>query len=328
MASALRILTALAAAPLLLAGQVSRSAPSAQPTDARPTDASSTLRPEDLRVAEVAWRLALTAPALCPRTVRQTGFLFHHLAEYLPGDRSTMIAAYGLDRGPGVLAVIGGSPAARAGLAAGDVLLAANGTAFPSPVRIAAEKDRDRWRPQVEASEKLLDDRLEAGPVDLLVLRDGRELRLRLDSVRGCAARVRLARSSQVNAFHTGRYVVMTTGMLAFLTSDDELAVVLGHEMAHSILGHPVMTEGQGVLAGFGIGSGGIWQREAEADRFGLRLMAAAGYRLDAAIPFWRRYLGKYDGAQLFRSHPSLDARVKIATGEIAAIRAGRPFAR
>jgi predicted Zn-dependent protease len=118
----------------------------------------------------------------------------------------------------------------------------------------------------------------------------------------------------------------MTTAMLAFVANDDELAVVLGHEMSHSILHHPVMSEGEGILAGFGIGAGAIWQREAQADRFGLRLMAAAGYDLDAVIPFWRRYLMKYDGPQLFRSHPSLEARTKMAAEEIAAIRAGAPW--
>jgi Zn-dependent protease with chaperone function len=289
-----------------------------------PAAPASTLRDDDLRVGAVAWRLATAQPALCPRTAPQAGFLFHHLGEYLPRDRGTMIAQYGLDRGPGILAVFAEGPAARAGLQAGDVLLAANGTALPTGARIAAEKDK--WRPAAEAAEAMLDERLAAGPVDLLVLREGREFHVRLAPVAACAARVRLARSNQVNAFHTGRYVVMTTGMLAFLRNDDELALVLGHEMSHSILGHPVMSEGQGVLAGFGIGSGTLWQREAQADRFGLRLMAAAGYDLDAAIPFWRRYLGRYDGPQLFRSHPSLDARVKLATEEIAAIRGGRPF--
>jgi hypothetical protein len=317
----LRLLLSLLAAPALLAAQ----APPAPPAAAAEAPAS-TLRDEDLRVARVAWRLATADPSICPRTERQAGFLFHHLAEYLPRDRPTMIERYGLDRGPGVLAVFAGSPAARAGLAAGDVLLAANGTPFPSGARIAAETDRDTWRPLAEAAEASLDAKLAAGPVDLIVLRGGAERHVTLGSVPVCAARVRLARSTQVNAFHTGRYVVMTTALLAFLKSDDELALVLGHEMAHSILGHPVMGEGQGVLAGFGIGAGAIWRREAQADRFGLRLMAAAGYDLGAAIPFWRRYLTRYDGAQLFRSHPSLDARVRIATEEIAAIRAGRRF--
>ncbi|MFL6858136.1 MAG: M48 family metalloprotease [Allosphingosinicella sp.] len=315
------LLASLFAVPLPAAAQP----PAAPPVAAAASAPASTLRDEDLRVGEVAWRMAVAAAAICPRTEPRAGFLFHHLAEYLPRDRATMVAAYGLDRGPGVLAVLAGSPAARAGLAAGDVLLAANGDRFAAGARIA-EAGGDKWRPLAEASEALFDAKLSAGPVDLLVLRAGREFHLTLGSVRVCAARARLARSTQVNAFHTGRYVVTTTALLAYLRNDDELALVLGHEMAHSILGHPVMSEGQGVLAGFGIGAGAIWQREAEADRFGLRLMAAAGYDLDAAIPFWRRYLARYDGAQIFRSHPSLDARIRIATEEIAAIRADRPF--
>ncbi len=57
-----------------------------------------------------------------------------------------MTATYGLDRGPGVLTVLAGSPAAFAGLVAGDVLLAVNGTPFLSPVAIAAEPKRRKWR--------------------------------------------------------------------------------------------------------------------------------------------------------------------------------------
>jgi predicted Zn-dependent protease len=85
------------------------------------------------------------------------------------------------------------------------------------------------------------------------------------------------------------------------------------------------MTNSEGLLASFGIKAGIFWHREEEADRLGLRLMAAAGYDLEAAIPFWRRYLGKYDWyPQLFRSHPSLAARENIVREEIAAIARGR----
>jgi predicted Zn-dependent protease len=146
-----------------------------------------------------------------------------------------------------------------------------------------------------------------------------------LGSEPGCLGRVRLARSTQVNAFATGRTVVMTTAMLAFLRSDDELAVVLGHELAHNIFGHPATRTEEGLLAGLGIKASAMWKREEAADRFGLRLVADAGFDLEAAIPFWRRYLGKYDWfPQIFRSHPSLGAREKIAAEEIAAIRSGR----
>jgi hypothetical protein len=311
-----------ALALLLLSAPVAATPPAAAQAQAA-FSTGTTLRKDDLRVGAVAYRLAVSGRALCPRTIPQTGLLFHHLAEYLPRDRPLMVTTYGLDRGPGVLAIVAGSPADQAGLVAGDVLLGVDGSAFPSPVAIAAERDPKRMRAMAEASEAQLEDALGHGPAALRVLREGRELNLTLGSLPGCEARVRLARSSQVNAFHTGRKVVMTTAMLAFLADDDELAVVLGHEMSHSILHHPVMSEGEGILAGFGIGAGAIWQREAQADRFGLRLMAAAGYDLGAVIPFWRRYLLKYDGPQLFRSHPSLEARTRMAEQEIAAIRAG-----
>jgi hypothetical protein len=306
--------------PLAAAGQ----------SGAAQTNAESTLRQADLRVAAAAYRIALAGRPLCSQAHPLTGLLFHHLAEYEPADRALMRERYGLDRGPGVLSVIAATPAARAGLVAGDVLLAVDGSAFPSPVAIAAEPDRDKWRKQVEATEFQLEDRLKRGPARLRVLRDGRELDLMLDSVPGCLGRIRLARSKQVNAFANGRYVVMTTSMLEFLRSDDELAVVLAHELSHNILHHPTLLDEQGVpkkglFRAIGGNAKKVWRTEEEADRFGIRLMATAGYDVGAAIPFWRRYLGKYDFfPQIFRTHPSLGARERITREAIAAL-AGPP---
>jgi hypothetical protein len=297
---------------------------SAQPAPAAAVDApaSTTLRRDDLRVALVAYRLALAGSALCTERYPLTGMLFHHLAEYEPGDRPLMVARYGLDRGPGVLTVLSQTPAARAGLAAGDVLLAVNGRPLPTGASVAAEPKREKWRRLADEAEAELETALRRGPADLRVLRQGREIQLRLGSLPACLGRVRLARSTQVNAFATGRTVVMTTAMLRFLRSDGELAVVLGHELAHNIFGHRQMRNEEGILRGLGIKPSAIWKREEAADRFGLRLMSAAGYDLDSAIPFWRRYLGKYDWfPQIFRSHPSLGARERIAAEEIAAIR-------
>ncbi|HYW16870.1 MAG TPA: M48 family metallopeptidase [Allosphingosinicella sp.] len=285
-------------------------------------EASTTLRRDDLRVAAVAYRLALGGSALCADRYPLTGMLFHHLAEYEPADRPLMVARYGLDRGPGVLTVIADTPAARAGLVAGDVLLAVNGKRLPTGASVAAEPKRDKWRRIADETEAELETALRRGAADLRILRQGREIGLRLGSLPACLGRVRLARSTQVNAFATGRTVVMTTAMLKFLRGDDELAVVLGHELAHNIFGHRQMRNEEGILRGLGIKPSAVWKREEAADRFGLRLMSASGYDLDSAIPFWRRYLGKYDWfPQIFRSHPSLGARERIAAEEIAAIR-------
>jgi hypothetical protein len=283
---------------------------------------STTLRHDDLRVGLVAYHLALAGAALCRERYPLTGLLYHHLAEYEPADQRLMAARYGLNRGLGVLTVMGGTPAARAGLVAGDVLLAVNGRPLPTGASVAAEPKREKWRRLADEAEDELETALRQGPAELRVLRAGREIELRLGSIPACLGRVRLARSTQVNAFATGRAVVMTVAMLGFLRSDDELAVVLGHELAHNIFHHRAMRSEEGILRGLGIKPSAVWKREEAADRFGLRLMAAADYDLDAAIPFWRRYLGKYDWfPQIFRSHPSLAAREKIAAEEIAAIR-------
>jgi len=320
----------LFALPILLAGIYSGAAESQNvgPPVAAPIIAApgSTLRQADARVAAIIYRFGLTGIGHCPVRAPLTGMLMHHLAEYEPADRVLMTATYGLDRGPGVLTVLAGSPAAFAGLVAGDVLLAVNGTPFLSPVAIAAESKRRKWRKQTDAGEIQLEEALRIGPARLTVLREGKEVVITLDSLPGCPARVRLARSSQTNAFASGRSVVMTTSMLAFVRDDSELAVVLGHELAHNILRHPVIRDEEGVpdeglLRALGLKKNRIWRSEEQADRLGLRLMAAAGYDLAAAIPFWRRYLRKYDWfPQIFRSHPSLGAREGIAAEEIAAI--------
>ena len=309
---------------LLLAGHAAFGQ-SAQPSG------QSTLRQADLRVGAVAYRIALAGRPYCSQPQPLTGLLFHHLGEYEPADRITMIQRHGLDRGPGILTVLADTPAARAGLVAGDVLLAVNGKPFPSPVAEAAIANRDSRRKAMEASEFQLEEQLRSGSARLRLLRNGREIEASLGSVQGCLGRVRLARSSQTNAFANGRFVVMTTSMLDFLRSDDELAVVLGHEMSHNILHHPTLLDEQGVPKGgigraFGKNAKRVWRTEEEADRFGIRLMAAAGFDVQAAIPFWRRYLGKYDWfPQVFRTHPSLPVRERITREAIAALSGPAP---
>ncbi|WP_158266293.1 M48 family metallopeptidase [Allosphingosinicella deserti] len=292
---------------------------------------ASTLRESDARVAAIAYRLARMGKALCPETHPLTGMLFHHLAEYGLADRALMIERYALNRGPGILTVLADTPAARAGLKAGDVLLTIGGQPLTSGAVIAAEAKRTVWRKRVEAEEARLEAALRQGPVPLKVLRAGQSIEVTLDSEPGCYGKVRLARSTQVNAFASGSTVIMTTAMLDFLKSDDEVAVVLGHELSHNILKHPDLLDDQGVprkgiFRGIGKNASRVWKTEEEADRFGIRLVWRAGYDVNAAIPFWRRYLGRYDALpQIFRTHPSLSVRERITREEIAALAQAAP---
>lgn len=303
----------------------SAGVPDASPPRDRAKAPASYIREADYRVARIGYRIGLAGAPLCPDPYPLTGMLLQHLAEYGFADRDQAIELYGLDRGPGVLAVVEDSPAARAGIVAGDVLIAVNGTAFPSPVTIAAGLDNEEARPGIRMSEGWLEQALGRGAAQLTLLREGQEIQVRLEPESGCPARVRLARSDQVNAFANHGYAIMTTSLLNFLESDDELAIVLGHEIAHVILKHPEKLEAQGVPEGlfrsFGSNARRVRATEVEADKLGLKLAWRAGYDVAAAIPYWRRYYGKYAVMpQLFRTHPSLHDRERLIRETIAGL--------
>jgi len=295
------------------------------------TASGSFLREADHRVVSIVYRLGLAGRSLCPETFPLTGLAFHHLGEYRPQDRRQAIARYGVDQGVGILSVVGDSPAARAGIAAGDVILAVNGSALPAPAQIAAEVDENRRRERMSAAEALIEDQLRLGPARLDLLRGGRPTTVTLGSVPGCPARGRLARSGQDNAFADGRYAIMTTGFLGFFRTDDELAVALAHELAHNILRHPQQLEAQGVpqrgiMRQIGRNARLVRATEEEADRLSVRLLAAAGYDLDAIIPFWRRLYARPDAIlQIISAHPSLRVRERIIGEALSELRGSAP---
>jgi predicted Zn-dependent protease len=65
---------------------------------------------------------------------------------------------------------------------------------------------------------------------------------------------------------------------------------------------------------------------ELEADRLSVRLLDAAGYDLDAIIPFWRRLSGRLDSRlAVISAHPGLRARERNIEEAIAAVRGAPP---
>ncbi len=325
-----RALLALAAS--LVAGVQGRAAPS-QPPQPQPLHSGSFLRADDHRVASVAYRLAVAGRQHCESLLPLTGLSLHYLPEYDASTQREAARLYGIDRGPGVLSVAPNSPAARAGVVAGDVILMVNGVTLPSgEAMVRAAAGKKKWREAVETLDDTLEDQLRIGPVRVGILRAGRLVEVVIEPVVGCPVRARLARSSQANAFADGRTAIVTTRMLSFVKSDDELAVVLAHEAAHNILGHPARLEDQkvpkGVLANFGKNAKRIRRTEVEADRLGLKLLWSAGYDTAAVLPFWRRLYRAFDPVptpKLFSRHPSLAARERIVQETLAELGQGQP---
>jgi len=246
----------------------------------------------DDRVARVAWRLSSTGAVLCPTVRQSAGWALHSARQYSPELRPFAEARFGLQGDlPGILAAPQGSPAALALLRPGDVIVSVNGEAL-------AVGDNGGREPQfhgLAVNIAKLDRALAAGPVKLEVLRNGQLVAVGVTPVRACGYEVQLNPSDELNARADGRRLFISTALAGFTQTDDELALILGHELAHNVLRHRSWSEtgGEGRtvvddncdprLCGAG-------DHERQADRVGLYLMARAGYEPAVAAPFWRRF--------------------------------------
>src|SRR5687768_14024601 len=91
------------------------------------------LRAFDARVATIGHRIAVASLDLCSQIQWRPGVALHALSQYSGRSREAAARDFGLDRGPGVLALAAGGPAERAGLRIDDILLAVDGAALPTP---------------------------------------------------------------------------------------------------------------------------------------------------------------------------------------------------
>lgn len=166
----------------------------------------------------------------------------------------------------------------------------------------------------------------------------------------GYAWEYKLVLDDQVNAWcMPGGKIVVYTGILPITQTEEGLAVVLGHEIAHALLNHGQQRMSAGVLqdlgatgislmmgnqspesqalamTAYGAGSSIFGtmpfsrNHESEADHYGLILMAIAGYNPDEAIPFWERMaeLGGGGTPEFLSTHPSDETRIKQLQGWI-----------
>ena len=155
---------------------------------------------------------------------------------------------------------------------------------------------------------------------------------------------VAVIRSPQVNAFCLpGGKIAVYTGILPIAETEEGLAAVMGHEMAHAIARHGSQrilrtSLAQTILAGAqmsfsdmdpnqrqmviaALGAGAQYgvllpfsrEHETEADEMGVIYMARAGYDPTAAIMFWERMqqkAGGNQGPEFASTHPSNATRI------------------
>jgi hypothetical protein len=281
------------------------------------------MRALDQRVAAIGFRLATAGRALCTAHENLPGFAVHDLSQYGTSFRPAAIRAFGLDAGPGVLALVPGSPAERAGLRLDDVLISADGRPLPH-----GDPGRDRSFDRMAQILDLLDAAFADGSADLQIRRAGASLLVHVGTEPGCASRFQLIPSGRLNAEADGRYVQVTTAIAAYVADDAELAAVLAHEFAHNILGHRVRLDqarvSRGFFGNFGRNAERIRETEIEADRYSIYLLDRAGYDPEAAVRFWTRFGQRGLNFLGSPTHPNWRSRIALFETEIAAIRRAR----
>ncbi len=205
------------------------------------------------------------------------------------------IERYQLDSEPRVLATVPGLAAARGGLLPGDVVKAVDGTKIKKRVRL-----------------DLLRGKADSDIVRLEVEREGVPKTLELEVQMGCSIPGHFEFGPRINAYAMswGRLtgVYFYSGILGFLPDDDQLAVVVGHEFAHMVLGHTGSPRGSK-------------RYEAESDYLGLYFAARAGYDISKAPGVWDAFARSNPYAFIdwgFYRHPtsakrSLELRAVLA---------------
>ena len=154
---------------------------------------------------------------------------------------------------------------------------------------------------------------------------------------------VNLIGSNQINAYcMPGGKIAFYTGILQQLQlTDDEVAMVMGHEIAHALreharerMGKSAVTQGAARIGGAlaasffgidpritdGLASGGAnlltlefgREDESEADLVGMELAARAGYDPRAGVTLWQKMSAASKGAppQWLSTHPSGKTRI------------------
>ena len=151
---------------------------------------------------------------------------------------------------------------------------------------------------------------------------------------------VNVVTSNELNAFcMPGGKIVFYSGLIQTLNlSDDEIAVVMGHEIAHALREHSREQVSQTVAAQSAIGIGAALlglgggtaslansaydafvatkfsrDDESEADRIGLELAARAGYDPRAGVPLWQKMMKASEGnrpPEFMSTHPAESNRI------------------
>lgn len=278
-----------------------------------------TLRAADLRLATIGHRLVIANAPLCDRLSPAPGLVLHAIDQYPAAEQPAARAAFGFSAPVAVEAVVAGGAAAKAGVRADDGVVAINGKPLAPPAPIAEPTAATR-----DGALAMLAAQPASRPVTLTLRTGDASRTATVAASPGCSTDFELVLGPKMTAEADGRKVRIGVRFLERY-SDEEVAAVIAHELAHNVLHHRERLEAAGVswgvLAEFGR-NGRLFRRtEDEADQLSVALLRNAGYDPRRAARFWREHGGDVDGG-FFRSrtHASSKARAAAIDAEAARI--------
>jgi hypothetical protein len=281
------------------------------------------------RVLNVGYPILKGATAICGEDIRtSTGLMYATTYDFAKDDMAAA-TRYGVRAEPTVIGTVAGSPASRTGFQRGDVMQTINGSPVPTGKKATAETTRS----MMEATS--------ANPsVRVGIKRAGVQQEITVVAETICSYPVVLVQDDMVNAFADGKAIYITSGMLRFVESDQELATVIGHELAHNAMDHmkaknvnrALGTIFDVVAAAYGVNTQGAFGDaasqaysqafEAEADYVGVYALALAGVDTRGTANLWRRMGAEMGGikTKYGSSHPGSTDRYLAIDSTVAEV--------
>lgn len=274
-------------------------------------DSLETLRQQDDRLLRIVEPIMARNVQLCDRTMPDLGVYLQSVDQYPANARPPFAASVAF------ASVLPSSAAAQAGIARDDGLASVDGQAIAKRPELQASPLRDSAFAMVAAHPL-------GTPLVLGIVHAGQPREVSIPAQQECRALVELLDEANGTDARSNGLVIQFGYGLASRASDEQLATVFAHELAHSILHHrerlSAADVSKGLLGEFGRDKLLNLQAEEEADRLSVHLLANAGVNPHAAPAFWRSKLGQQLSGGIFHDgmHLSAKGRAQMLDEEIA----------